>query len=157
MGTYESEMLSFGYVASLHIDHPTARLDDVSERLGIAARTTHHAGDPRRSQNGTPQPGTYESDHWCCDLPTEDQQTITDFLARLVSELKPNRNLLREICDTGGELVVFIGVGSSRCCAHQFNRQLLADLSDIGLEMRLDFYGHELPQTNLHPPCENRA
>lgn len=153
MAVYKSEMLSFGYAASLHIDHPTLQLDEVSQRLGITARSMHRAGEERR----TPKKGTYPTNHWSCDLPTEDQQDLTDFLGNIVSKLKPNRDFLRELAETGGEVCVFIGVGSSRCCAHQFDRELLHDLADTGIDLRIDFYGSELPQRGLHPDQDEVA
>ncbi|TWT74970.1 hypothetical protein CA85_02580 [Allorhodopirellula solitaria] len=73
------------------------------------------------------------------------------------SMLPGTRELLRSIADSDGEVCVFIGVGSSRCCAHQFDRQLLQDLASLGLDLRLDFYGTELPQRNLHPNARRTA
>jgi len=81
MATYKSAMLNFGYVASLHIDHPTTQLDKVTRRLGIIARSIHCAGDERRTPKGAPLKGTYPTNHWWGDLPTEDQQDLTEFVS----------------------------------------------------------------------------
>ena len=124
---------------------------DLSSRLGIATRWFHNAGDPRTTPDGTPLKGVYPDNYWCGDLRTVDQQDITFFLRRLVTEFSPHREYLHEIAETGGEVCVFISVGSSRCCAHQFDRQLLANLAATGLDLRIDFYGSELPQRGLHP------
>ncbi|WLD14439.1 DUF4279 domain-containing protein [Planctellipticum variicoloris] len=154
MAEYESEMLSFGYVASLHIHHPTTVLADMSKRLGLTPRKAHAAGEPRVTLKGTALPGVYSDHYWWCDLRTEDQQDITAFLRRVIAEFKPSAQYLRDIADTGGSICVFIGVGSSRCCAHQFDRKLLGDLAAAGIDLRIDFYGTELPQRGLHPESE---
>jgi hypothetical protein len=145
MATYESAMLSFAYDASLHIHHPTLSLQNVTERLGLTPRRTHNAGDPRRTPKGTTLKGSYPDHYWSCSLSTKDQENITDFLRRILSEFEPNREFLNGIAKTGGEVCLFLGVFSSRCCAHQFSRELLADLAATGLDLRIDFYGSEHP------------
>ena len=157
MAIYKSEMLSFGYTATLHIRHPTRSLENLTERLGLVPRKTHNAGDARTTPNGMVLEGNYPEHYWSCDLKTEDQQDITEFLRKIVSEFEPNREFMCAIAETGGEICVFIGVGSSRCCAHQFDRQLLADLAATGLDLRIDFYGTDLPQQGLHPCVEKMA
>ena len=157
MATYKSDVLSFGYDASLHVRHPERRVVEVGSRLGIATRRSHGAGDSRKTPAGTPLPGVYSENYWWGDLPTEDQQDLTDFLRRLVTKLAPHREYLYEIAETGGNICIFIGVGSSRCCAHQFDRQLLTDLAATGLDLRIDFYGAELPQRRLHPEVNSTA
>jgi hypothetical protein len=154
MAKYESDMLSFAYTATLHIHHPTDSLQDVTIRLGLAPRKTHARGDPRTTPKGSPLPGTYSDHYWFADLVTEDQKDLTQFLRGLVSELEPQRDFLRKIAETGGEVCVFIGVGSSRCCAHQFDRELLSDLAATGMDLRIDFYGCDLPQRGLHGNAE---
>lgn len=157
MAIYQSEMLNFAYNASLHAHHPSRSLIDLGDRIGITTRRFHNAGDPRRTPAGTSLPSVYSDNYWCGDIRTEDQQDITALLRRVVTDFLPHRKYLHDIADTGGEVCVFIGVGSSRCCAHQFDRQLLADLAATGLDLRIDFYGPELPQRELHPQIGDTA
>ena len=151
MAIYKSEMLSFGYTATLHIIHPTRSLADLTERLGLVPGKTHNAGDARTRPKGMVLKGDYPEHYWSCDLKTEDQHDITEFLRKIVSEFEPNRQFLCAIAETGGEVCVFVGVGTSHCCAHQFDRKLLSDLAATGMDLRIDFYGAELPQRALHP------
>ncbi|MCA9010195.1 MAG: DUF4279 domain-containing protein [Planctomycetaceae bacterium] len=157
MATYKSEMLSFGYTATLHIRHPPQSLASLTERLGLAPSQTHNAGDARTTPNGMVLNEHYPEHYWSCDLKTEDQHDITEFLRKIVSEFEPNRQFLCAIAETGGVVCVFIGVGNSHCCAHQFDRHLLFDLAATGIDLRIDFYGGELPQRGLHPCVENKA
>ena len=154
MATYKSDMLNFGYNASLHVHHPTTSLIDLGERIGIATSHWHRHGDPRTTPNGTSLPGLYSDNYWCGQFLTRDQEDITDFLRGIVNKLSPQQEFLRSIVDTGGVLCVFINVGCTHCCAHQFDRHLLADLSAIGLGIRIDFYGADLPQRGLHPKAD---
>ena len=157
MARYSSDMVSFAYNAMLHVRHPNRPLTDVGHRIGLTTRRFHNVGDPRKTPKDTPLPRVYTDNYWCGDLETEDQQDITDFLRRIVRRFLDHREFLYEISDTGGEVCVFINVGSSRCCAHQFDRQLLADLAATGLDVRIDFYGSDLPQRRLHPENDGTA
>lgn len=157
MARFESEMLSFGYTATLHVRHPTTSLQNLSARLSLPARQSHNANDQRTTSNGRQLNGTYTDYSWYGDLRTVDQEDITEFLRRIVVEFEPHREFLCEIAETGGEVCVFIGVGSSRCCAHQFDRRLLSELVATGLDLRIDFYGCDLPQRGLHSTEEFTA
>lgn len=88
MVTYKSDMLNFGYGASLHINHPKTSLQDVSERLGLVSKSTHKAGDPRTTPKGTALTDTYFDHYWYGELRTEDQQDLTEFLRRIVVEFE---------------------------------------------------------------------
>ena len=155
MANYKSEMLEFGYDASLHIEHPAMKLDAIGPTLGLAPRKLHAAGDARIAASGKQLQGKY-TNHYCSfDLETTDQQDITDFLRTLIAKFETSRDLFVSIADSGGEVCLFIGVGCSRCCAHQFDRELLNDLGKMGFDLRIDFYGSELPQRKLHPDTQH--
>lgn len=139
-------MLDFRYDASLHVHHPSTSPDAISAELGRSPERSHRKGDPRKNPAGTPLGGTYPTNFWTCELTTEDQIDITDFLRNLVAAFAPNREFLKQMNTTGGEVCIFLGIFSDRCCAHQFDNQLLSDLADTGFDLRLDFYGSALPQ-----------
>lgn len=143
MATYQSEMLNFRYDATLHIDHPTTSPDAMSAELGRPPKRAHHQGDSRKTLGGKPLEGTYSTNYWTCELATEDQVDITDFLKSLVKTLEPHRRFLKQINSTGGEVCIFLGIFSDKCCAHQFDNQLLTDLANTGFDLRLDFYSSE--------------
>lgn len=148
MATYQSDMLNFRYDATLHIDHPSISPDAISEELCRPPKRSHHQGDARKTPDGKPLSGTYSKNYWSCELETEDQVDITDFLERLVKAFEPHRRFLKQLNSTGGEVCIFLGIFSDKCCAHQFDNQLLTDLANTGFDLRLDFYGSELPQQN---------
>lgn len=144
MATYRSDMLNFRYDASLHVHHPSTSPDTISAELGRTPERSHRKGDPRRTPAGTPLADTYPGNFWTCDLATEDQVDITDFLKKLVMTFLPNRSFLKQLNSTGGEVCIFLGIFGDGCCAHQFDNQLLTDLANTGFDLRLDFYGSEL-------------
>ena len=146
MATYKSEMLNFRYDASLHIHHPSTEPETITAKLCLEPERSHRKGDPRTTPVGRPLKSNYPDNYWTCRLTTEDQVNITDFLLRLLKTFEPHRQFLKRLNTTGGEVCVFLGVFSDHCCAHQFDNELLSDLGDTGFDLRLDFYGSELPQ-----------
>lgn len=155
MATYESETLRFSYDASLDVQHPTTSLLNLGDRIGISTRQSHSVGDARRTPDGAPLTGQHLYHFWCGDLRTVDQEDITEFLWRVVTDLLPQQEFLHNLAETGGRLCIFVGISSNRCCAHQFDRELLSQLAAIGLDLRMDFYGSDLPQYELDPQARN--
>lgn len=149
MASYQSDMLNFSYDATLHISHPKIDPDTITSVLNRKPSNSHRRGKPRITPNGQALTGIWPENYWKCALLTHDQQDITEFLTELIQDFYPHQEFLRKVSESGGEVCIFLGVFSDRCCAHQFNRRLLRSLADIGFDLRLDFYGRSLPQESL--------
>lgn len=143
IATYRSDMLNFRYDASLHIHHPSTSPDEITAELSRKPNRSHCKGESRRTPTGAPRGGTYPENFWTCDLETEDQVDITDFLKNLIITLQPHRKFLKQLNNTAGEVCIFLGIFGDGCCAHQFGNQLLTDIANTGFDLRLDFYGSE--------------
>lgn len=143
MATYRSDMLNFRYDATLNVHHPSTSPDTISAELNRTPERSHCKGSPRNTPDGKPLAGTYSENFWACELATEDQVNITDFLRELVKTFQPHRNFLKQLSSTGGEVCIFLGIFGDGCCAHQFDNALLTDLANTGFDLRLDFYGTE--------------
>ncbi|MDB4371425.1 DUF4279 domain-containing protein [Mariniblastus sp.] len=143
MAIYRSDMLNFRYEASLHVRHPSTSPDTISTELGRTPKKSHYQGDLRRTPAGTPLEGTYPMNYWECELETEDQVGITDFLKKLVMTFQPHRGFLKQLSSTGAEVCIHLGIFGDGCCASQFDNRLLNDLANTGFDLRLDFYGSE--------------
>ena len=136
-------MLNFRYDASLHVGHPSTFPDVITTELCRKASRSHCKGESKRTPTNARLDGTYPENFWTCDLETEDQVDITDFLKNVVMTFLPHRPFLKQLNTTGGEVCIFIGIFGDGCCSHQFDNQLLTDLADTGFDLRLDFYGSE--------------
>lgn len=149
MAKYVSDMRRFTYDATLHIRHPTISPAEITRQIGRNPKRSHAVGTSKSTPAGTPRLGEWKDNFWLAELETIDGQDIVEFLAKLLEQLRPCRDFLQQVSDTGGEVCCFVGVYTDRCCAHQFSRQLLADLAGLGLDLRLDIYGQDLPQKGL--------
>jgi len=141
MATYQSEMLDFSYDVALHIEHTSIALDLISSTLGIEPNKSHQCGERRSTPDVQVLEGTYPFNYWSCELPTIDQQDLTEFMREFVTQFHPHREFLSHIAHSGGCICLFVGLFSDRCCAHEFDNQLLTDLAGLGINLRLDFYG----------------
>ena len=146
MAKYASEMQRFAYEATLHIHHPTVTPSEITSRLPWLPQRENRVGEPRRRPDGIISERVYPENYWRATIPTMDGQDLVEFLSNMVDLLAPQRQFLSDLSATGGEVCCLIGVFTSACCAHQFPRQLLGDLAAMGMDLRLDIYGHELPQ-----------
>ena len=149
MAHYKSEMLDFSYEASLCISHPSMSPDRISSVLKMTPKHLSRAGEPRRTPAGNRLDGTYSSSNWACSLPTTDGEDLEQFLRGVVKLLSPFRAFLVDLSTEDGYILCFLGVFTNRCCAYEFDCDLLAALGDLRVALRMDVYGSELPQKGL--------
>ena len=149
MAKYISDILKFAYDASLHIHHPKVSPNEITRALRLTPKKQHSLDEQRRRPDGVPLDGTYRDNYWRVDLQTTNGHDLVDFLSELAKKLAPHRDFLIELSNTGGEVCCFIGVYTPSCCAHQFHRELLSKLADLGLDLRLDIYGGTRAPTSL--------
>ena len=148
MATCRSDMRNFRYDALLHVHHPSTSPDEITAKLCREPDRSHCKGESKKTPTGARLTGTYRGNFWACDLETEDQVDITDFLKNLMVTFLPHRPFLKQLSATGGEVCIFHGIFGDGCCAHQLDSQLLTDLANTGFDLRLDFYGTELTQVD---------
>lgn len=138
---FRAGLNDFEYCASLHIVHPSLDPDAISDALPLHPERTHRRGDPRQTRRGTPLPGAYPTGYWCCELVVHDGENIEAFLTRLVDDLEPAREMLRGISDDDGEVECFISLFAKSLCDQSLPPNLLLTLGQIGISLRLDYYG----------------
>ena len=144
----------FEYCASLHIEHPQLDPDVVSHTLKLAPRRTHRVGDAPQTPKGNALPGVYQTGCWSADLLTRDGEELAEFLTRITGDLDPAKEFLRRIVDEGGSIQCFIGVFANRCCDNLLPAKLLSTLGQLGIDLRLDFYGPENQSQSIHAQRE---
>jgi hypothetical protein len=149
MARYQSEMNEFSYCATLHISHPSIPPEDITAVLGIIPQRQTKAGTPRRNANGAELGGTYPFSHWSCELPTTDGEQLAAFLWSVVELLSPHREFLTTLASSGGETECFLGLFTEKNCDELFTCKLLSAMGSLGIGLRLDIYGKQLPQEGI--------
>jgi hypothetical protein len=137
---YVAGMNDFEYCASLSIRHPRIDPVEITRSLGMAPEVTHRVGDQRRMPNGRLLSGSYDSTYWTAELVTRGGEDIPTFVAKLSKTLRPSRDFLRQIHDEGGATECFMGIFAKGLCDQLFSAELLADLGELRLGLRLDYY-----------------
>lgn len=143
MATYRTEMLAYRYELSLHIHHESMDPEAISDALGREPLREHSKGQPRKTPSGRLLKGFYPDNYWTSVLPTTDQVDLEACLHGVVEEFAPHREFLIGLASTGGEVCLFLGVFAEGGCAYQFGHRLLYQLSDLGFDLRVDYYCSE--------------
>jgi hypothetical protein len=149
-----ASLQDFHYEVSLHISHP-----DISPELitrALALQPTHRPtrkGEQKTTPKGTPREGNWEFSHWSHRFEITQDRELVPFLERLVKTLEPHRDFLRRIVDEDGEIQCFVGIFTDTNCDQILPFNLLGDLAELRIDLRLDLYGSRLRQVD-HPPLD---
>jgi hypothetical protein len=138
---FKSGLLDFEYCASLHICQAQLDPDLVSQALGMQAICAHRAGDTRQTPTGHQLFGVYDRGYWSVDLETRNGEDIAEFLSRVTADLAPSEAFMQSVVNEGGRIECFIGVFANRLCDQILPATLLSKLGQLGIDLRLDYYG----------------
>jgi hypothetical protein len=141
---FQSGLNDFEYCASLHILHVDLDPATVSKTLNLLPRTSHRAGDPRKTPSGRPLEGVYPTGHWGAELELVEGEDLEHFLWRLLEALRPAKNFLARIHNDNGEVECFIGIFATKLCDQIIHAELLNELGQFGISLRLDYYHNSL-------------
>lgn len=137
-------MAEYKYSISLRVQHPTMDLDVVADVLGRSPWVIWKLGEPRRTPNGAPLPGVYET-NFCTTRILDGVSTEQDLASALTTALDmvtPGSSLFAEIAATGGSTEFFIGWffddGNS---GDVLDHRLLARLASMSINLSFDVYG----------------
>lgn len=134
----------YRFVASLHVQHKSIPLEEITESLGLTPRRVRRQGEPRSSPKGSLLSGVFDANHWSTDLLITAGHDIDQFLMELVSStLKDSLEFTRRIDETGGSICVFLGVFATRLCDFEIQPETLRRLGSAGVSVRFDYYPAE--------------
>lgn len=140
---YQEGLNEFQYCASLNITHPSIVPDVISKTLDMTADRSSQAGEKR---NRNPEL-IHEFSKWQCSLPLEEGNSIATFLAILIKQLRSHRQFLCKLSDEGGSTECFIGIFVDRLCDQVYPHEVLQQLAELRIDLRLDIYG---PKQDTH-------
>jgi hypothetical protein len=133
-------MYPFRYRVSLRIVHPTIDPEEISMRLALQPRISGKAGNARKTPNGDPLKGRYESSYWVYPISQKSDEDLTDLLEDFTVGLEPHRDFLLDLRATGGRLEYFIGWFSGKNSGTVFEYDLLSKIASLQIDISLDVY-----------------
>jgi hypothetical protein len=127
------------YKITLRIIHPSLEVGRISHELGLAPVFAYTAGDKRITPKGTELPGTRKESYWYHVIAPTDEP-LERAIARATASLADRRSFFTHISETGGRVEYFIGWFSAENSGFVFEHSLLAQLSDMRIDLLFDIY-----------------
>jgi hypothetical protein len=136
---------AFSYAVSLRVRHPTLDLSVLTDTLRLEPAHSWTAGEPRRSQNGSPLGGNHRDSYWSAPLPAQmtgpNSMPLELFFSQQVLQLGRHRSFLNKLQSDGGEvslLVELVPVANASLTVSSATSRKLADLN---IEVEFQFVG----------------
>jgi hypothetical protein len=134
---------AFDYSVSLRARHPTSNLSILTETLGLEPAHSWTAGDPRRSQTGTPLGGQHRDSYWSAPLPSQmvgsTSIPLEVFLSQQLQQLGRHRDCLKRLQASGGEMSLLIEVSPVANSTCTLSSALARKLADLNIEVEFQF------------------
>ncbi|WP_146441918.1 DUF4279 domain-containing protein [Botrimarina colliarenosi] len=133
----------YEYCFSLHVEGGRFPREAVTSLVGIEPRSSHSRGERRVNRRGEVREGVWPSHYWSAPMPTVQDASLSESVQALVSRLKANSDPFAKLSMEGARISLFVGIFSNRLCDDEFPATLLAELGQLGIALRLDYYGNE--------------
>lgn len=124
---------------ALRVRHPDMSVESVEAALRMKVTVGHEAGAPRTTPRGDPLAGSYEETY--CSFRLLEDRSLIDALRRSVSLLNDYQAFFRLLRSRGGSCELFVGWFGGRNFGETLDRDVLASLVDLELDLALDVYG----------------
>lgn len=106
----------------------------------MEAKFKWKAGAERKTPEGTPLAGVYETTYCCFDLEHSKNIGLADFLKRCNRNLYKHKDFFNSIRSTGGDLEYFIGWFTDKDSGETFDLELLQQMAELGIDLALCVY-----------------
>jgi hypothetical protein len=107
--------------------------------------------------------GTYSQSYCSFDLDAPQQEPLAALLRRAVEYLGKKRGLLRELTETGGRLVFWVGLYVTKATGDEVDASVLAECGNLGVGIALLVSPFAMPRYDgekrniLRPPEDPSA
>ncbi|WP_255468772.1 DUF4279 domain-containing protein [Reyranella sp. CPCC 100927] len=121
----------------------------IDTALKLEGRSRQRAGDPRKTPNGTPLPGTYRDSRWrhAWDYQTTGQHFVNQ-IETLIDGLESHKVFLEHLRSTGGQIHVIVQfLGDKGYFGDSLPHHMLARLVELGVDLDIECY--TVPQTSM--------
>jgi hypothetical protein len=136
---------AFDYAVSLRVRHPTMNLQMLGEALSLEPVHSWTAGDPRRSQSGSPLGGQHRDSYWSASLPAllsgPNALPLELFLSQQLMQLGRRRELLNSLQAEGGEVSLLIELEPVSNATLTLSSAMSRKLADLNIEVEFQFLG----------------
>lgn len=136
---YTAGLNDFEYCGSLCISGPNFDPTEATDQLNMQPHSTTVAGsphpkDPRRiSKLST----------WSIKLTAHDGEDLPTFLYRVVDLLAPAKAYLTQLSQNKTRIECFVGIFPTQLCDQCYFCELLLQLAELHVDLRLDMYSAE--------------
>jgi hypothetical protein len=136
---------AFSYAVSLRVRHPTSNLGALAEKLRLEPAHTWSAGEPRRSQSGSPLGGNHRDSYWSAPLPAQalgpNSIQLELFLSQQVVQLARHRDFFCKLQSDGGEVSLLIELVPMANASLTLASATARKLADLNIEVEFQFVG----------------
>ena len=136
---------AFSYSLSLRVRHPTSNLSGLTDKLRLEPAHTWNAGDPRRSQSGSPLGGVHRDSYWSAPLPADmigpNSVPLELFFNQQVMQLNRHRDELAKLQKDGGEVSLLVELSPEANSSLTFSSSTARRLADMNIEVEFQFVG----------------
>lgn len=140
-------MNEYSFVISLRVFGGGILYRELIENIGIPAKSSQRAGEPRFDPKGNVLGGVYSVDYCSIDLPTLRGYSLPAALEKHVEFLRFHSELFAAIGQSAGRSELFVGWFGDRNFGDTFSSNLLRQLSELQIDLSLDIYAGNLPLT----------
>jgi hypothetical protein len=134
---------AFSYAVSLRVRHPTLNPNVLTDKLRLEPSHTWVAGEPRRSQSGSPLGGTHRDSYWSAPLPAQPMGTNTMplelFLSQQVLQMTRHREFFCNLRNDGGEISLLVELVPVTNASLTFSSATARKLADLNMEVEFQF------------------
>jgi Domain of unknown function (DUF4279) len=136
---------AFSYSVSLRVRHPTLDLSVLTGTLRLEPAHTWTAGEPRRSQSGSPLGGVHRDSYWSAPLPAQmigpNSMPLELFFSQQVLQLSRHREALRKLRADGGEISLLVELSPVANASFTLSSATARKLADLNIEVEFQFVG----------------
>lgn len=136
---------AFSYAVSLRVRHPTLDLSVLADKLRLEPAHCWAAGEPRRSQTGSPLGGNHRDSYWSAPLPAQmigaSSMPLELFFSQQLLQLSRHRDFLNKLQSDGGEVSLLVELVPTANASLTFSSASARKLADLNIEVEFQFVG----------------
>jgi hypothetical protein len=128
------------YSITLRVIHPHRRHEAIAAGIDLELHHGQTAGEPRKSKRGDVLGGAYRETIAAFALSDRVEGYFVDGVRDALEVIQARREYLGDVVDSGGRLMLYIGVFVDDHVGFSLDRALLDALSSLGVEVGVEVY-----------------
>jgi hypothetical protein len=136
---------AFSYAVSLRVRHPAMDLSVLTDKLRLEPEHSWNAGEPRRSQSGSPMGGNHRDSYWSALLPAQvlgpGSMPLELFFGQQLVQLSRHREFFSKLQSDGGQVSLLVEVAPTANASLTFSSASARKLADLNIEVEFQFVG----------------